>query len=276
MKRTRPADDAIPSKTSAKSAKGGSRARRDAEGVSDKGEMSESGYTPQRVDLSIVDTERRPLAGADVFSFLHTYSLERMQVIELLALPTPAAFTQVCGQEDKPLPHALEMLLRWHMLTPPQSRRVTPKEVFDKIYAPILEQFEGSESYDTARQMLQERFAALFGNTVYSAYRWLRLSPINQTYGEASPPIRRLLQMIPQDPGPMRVTLERLARVTWSNRGVDFERQYPIPNPSNPPAPRRAGPQRDLKAQRIAQLQSFVTHTPAEVAVTAGKKPSRS
>lgn len=231
---------------------------------------------PSRVDLSESDIERRPLAGADVTNFGGSYGLERMQVIDLLALPTPAAFSALCRTEDKPLPHALEMLLRFHLEDPPKNRRVTPKEVFDKIYGPLLEPFEGQDCYDTARVMLQHRFAALFGNTVYSAYRWLRRSVQTQTYGEASPPIRRLLQLIPQEPGPMRKTLERLARTTWRTRGVDFEKEFPLPNPANPPAPRRMGPQQEMKLQRREALRALIANSEALPAQTVAVKKAKS
>lgn len=249
----------------------------DAEGsAQDAGDASKKrrARVVRRVDINQTDLSLRPLAGADVALFGHTFALDRTEVIDKLALPTPGAYSEICKDQDGELPHAMEMLLRWYFLEKPDGIRIQPIDIFRKIYGDLLASFEGTDSYPTARIMLYTRFAALFGNTVYSAFRWLDINPSTQSYGEASPQIRRLLKVLPKDVGPLRQTLEWLARETWRVRGVDFEAEYPLPDPRSPPLPRRMGPQRGMKAKAVEQRLELVMDTPRDADSKPGK-PSK-
>lgn len=182
------------------------------------------------------DPSTRPLVGTDVAMWREANSLDRLQVVQMLAMPTPHSFNRVTSGEgrNEPLAFDLEMLLRLYMRRGTQVSQRRPAEVFNKIYGPLLARFERTPSYEVARIMLYSRFAALLGRTVFSAYRWFKTTASGD-YGGASGSLRRLLSQLSDDPVQMREELESLARQTFRVRGYELEELFPLPSIHNPP-----------------------------------------
>lgn len=186
-----------------------------------------------------VDRNHRPLSGTDVFDFVTRNKLERIEAVSLLALASPGNYQKLVDTKES-LPMDVELLMRLYMEEPPRPK-LRPIEVFNQIYGSLLEKFKFSDAYEPAKIMLFARFTAMLGRTIYSAYRWLEQNA-DGSYGQPSGPVRRLLANLPADPTAMRHTLEGLARVTWRARGIDFEEEFPLPDPKNPPVARKTGP----------------------------------
>ena len=182
------------------------------------------------------DPSTRPLVGTDVMMWREANSLDRLQVVQMLAMPRPHSFNRITSGEfrSEALPFDLEMLLRLYMRRGVHVKQRRPAEVFNKIYGPLLEKFEGTPSYEAARVMLYSRFGALLGRTVFSAYRWFKTSSSGD-YGGASGSLRRLLSQLSDDPVQMREELESLARQTFRVRGYELEEVFPLPSVHNPP-----------------------------------------
>jgi hypothetical protein len=186
---------------------------------------------------------QRPLAGIDLAAFGERSGLTRMEVVAALALASPGMFNELTRHGALPLPFERELLLRRHLKMATRPPRRTPHEVFHAIYGDLLARFKELASdpvAESARVMLYERFAALFGKTVYTAYRWLRVNN-NGDHGQATLPMLKLLASLPESPQHMREVLENLAREAYEARGLDFDAEFPLPDLARPPQPRRRG-----------------------------------
>jgi hypothetical protein len=194
--------------------------------------------------------------GRDIAEWREASSLERLQVVQMLAMATPHTYNRLTKGEAEldPLPFDLEMLLRFYLRQPIQMSQRRPADIFEKIYGPRLREFEKTPGYESARVMLYSRFGAMLGRTVFSVYRWFKTNASGD-YGGASGSLRRLLNQLPDDPAEMRQTLEGLARVTFKARGYDFEKMFPMPSPEDPPAAPRSGP----KPRETARATNPVT-----------------
>jgi hypothetical protein len=183
------------------------------------------------------DIRTRPLVGMDIALWRDANSLDRLQVVQMLAMPTPHSFNRITTGESglEPLSFDMEMLLRFYMRRSTQVTMRQPADVFNKIYGPLLAEFP-PKHYEAARVMLYSRFGALLGRTVFSAYRWFK-TDASGGYGGASGSLRRLLSQLPDDPRQMREELESLARQTFKARGYDLDELFPLPDPSKPPVP---------------------------------------
>lgn len=192
------------------------------------------------------DIRNRPLVGLDIALWRDANSLDRLQVVQMLAMPTPHSFNRITTGDSalEPLAFDLEMLLRFYMRKSTQVTVRQPADVFNKIYGPLLAQFP-PKHYEAARVMLYSRFGALLGRTVFSAYRWFK-TDASGGYGGASGSVRRLLSQLPDDPKQMRDELESLARQTFKARGYDLEELFPLPDPSKPPVSSKIGPRTGL------------------------------
>jgi hypothetical protein len=191
-----------------------------------------------QIDMK-VDRNHRPLTGEDVLHFVMRHKLERIEVVSALALASPGIYQNIVDVKGS-LPMDVELLLRLYMEEPPRPKW-RPVDVFRMIYGDLLQKFEYTDGYEPAKIMLYARFTALLGRTIYTSYRWLEQNS-DGSYGQTSGPVRRLLANLPSDPTAMRQKLEGLARVTWRARGIDFEAEFPLPDPKNPPLPRSRGP----------------------------------
>lgn len=217
------------------------------------------------IDLS-APPRTRPLVGKDIVDWREANRLERMQIAQMLAMPSPNTYLKLTrGQGGiEPLPLDLEMLLRFYMRHPVRTEVRRPVEIFEKIYGDLLRHFEGTPSYEPARVMLYSRFGAMLGRTVFSVYRWFKAHEVWGSHGSASGPLRRLFSMLPDDAAMMRAELEELARATFAARGYDFEKIFPLPSTSNPPAPRRRG-----RVRRVVQDSPKIAPEAATVSVDA-------
>lgn len=229
------------------------------------------------VDISL-DTSRRPMAGVDIVTYMERHRLERVQVVEALAMASPGTYAKLVKLHDQEVPFQIELLLRLYQKQPVRQRKLLPIDVFNAIYGELLAKFEATESYEAAKIMLYERFAGMLGRTVYSAYRWFKRND-NNNFGVANGPLRRLFSQLPEEPEAMRKEMENLARAAFRVRGNDFDTMCPLPDPKNPPVARRPGPLPGMRARRDEQLAQQVAEevrSTRSVAAGAAVKAPRS
>lgn len=204
--------------------------------------------SPVNIALPIL---QRPLTGQDVVRFGEEHNLTRMDVVAKLAMTSPSAYNDAARAPARSLSFERELLLRRELSLVSRAPKREARDVFQSLYGPLLREFglhtpEGQQ----AKVMLYERFAALFGNSVFSAYRWMRVD-LHGEYGRASLPLQRLFATLPDDPVEQRQILEGLAKEAYGARGLSFDAIFPLPDPRNPPAVRPKG-----MAGRMARLSA--------------------
>lgn len=219
------------------------------------------------VNLAI-DRDYRPLTGRDIAEWREANGLERLQIVQMLAMANPHAYNKITNSDDEPLPFDLEMLLRHYMRDNIRVDERGPIEVFEAIYGPRLREFEGLPSRETARVMLYARFGALLGRTVFTVYRWFKANT-HGDYGGTSGTLRRLFSRMPDDPRQMREELESLARQTFRARGYDFDALFPMPSVDSPPVLVKRGRKVRPDAAESSAQELLVAEA---VQASAGKK----
>jgi hypothetical protein len=179
--------------------------------------------------------ETRPLSGWDIDQFRVRHKLTRNAVADALALVTPGHFNRLASVRG-PLKFELELLLRLYAKypTPAPWISITPKEMFERFYGPLASQF-GNESATPAKTMLFARFAALFGRYTDAVRRWVVAG------GKTETVILRAMTKLADLPNPREVA-EDMARRIYALRGLDFDDEFPLPDPKNPPMPGKRGP----------------------------------
>jgi hypothetical protein len=183
----------------------------------------------------LLSVEKRPMYGQDLLAFRSRHNLRVEDVIYALAFATMASFTKTANL--RLLPYDREVLMRLYdrMPGPTPWKRVTPRDAFFLFYEDLLKQFdEKSPSFAPARTMLFARFTAMLGRTVFRGYSWI------EGHGKTDGVVAKILTKACSFPDP-RDALESAARTTWALRGVDFDAEYPLPDPKNPPMPKPRG-----------------------------------
>lgn len=224
------------------------------------------------IDLSL-DESKRPLAGRDIDRFRARHRLSISDVSYALALQSTAAYGKACRMPMMPV--AREVLVRLYNQypNPPPWRELTPAEAFTLLYGDILEQWTGTPQYDDARIVLYGRFTALFGRSVYNAYRWI------EQEGNAKAEIGRILAKATTLSKP-RETLEAIAGQVLLLRGVDLDGQFPVPTQDNPPSrhvrgrkPGQKAKIKTLKAVKVSKVEpAKKVHVHVPVVFVAAKK----
>lgn len=181
-------------------------------------------------DQSVTD---RPLGGVDIPRFQGRHGLDKDDVCYHLGI---SHYQKKCS---KPLlDYSLELLMRLFDEDPspaPFKRdRMSLPELFDLMYGKQLAVFAGTVYEVQAKVDLQNRFSKLLGRSKGRAYRWLDASAIKAGAARTHSDIIGVLGKLTQRPDPGE-TLERIGSYIWALRGVDIDKEFPIPTRRSPP-----------------------------------------
>lgn len=209
-------------------------------------------------DDNTEDISARPLSGQDLWRFRSRHQLQTHDAIYALGIQNSAIYNKLSKitSPDK-LPFVLEMLIRLYDRHPGHAPwgEVTAMQAFDRIYGEHQRMFRGTSHEKEARLALYRRFTALFGRSVFTAYRWL------ESDGKGKQAVNKIFQKLLTLENPRKV-LEDIAKLMYRVRGVDLDQMCPLPSLENPPAPRRRGPL--SKKEREAQAAAaFAAAAPA-------------
>lgn len=202
------------------------------------------------------DISNRPLSGQDLVKFRARHGLQTVDAIYALGLQNSATYNKLSAlRPPEKLPFALEMLIRLYDRHPGHAPwgEVTATQAFERLYGDVQKQFKGTEHQEDARLALFRRATALFGRSVYTAYRWF------QSDGKGKQVISKIFQKLASLENPRKV-LEDIARQMYRVRGYEFDRLCPLPTLENPPLPRRRGPlPKHLREQQRDAVSALTT-----------------
>ena len=178
---------------------------------------------------------KRPMTGIDVVNFKSRHGLDSSDVIYALAIQNSVRFNQMCRLPA--LPYTTELMIRLYDEYPnnPPWTRITPQNAFEMLYGSVVKEFNGSPAAQDVRRALFRRFTQAIGRSIFTAYRWV------QDEGKAKPQMTRIFAKLTTVPNP-REALERIARLMYQTRKLDFDALFPLPTLDNPPVPARRGP----------------------------------
>lgn len=182
--------------------------------------------------------DKRPLVGLDIEQWRGENGLGKYDAAHALGFRNTNHYNAECQQPVLRL--ETELLLRIYMEYP--GARAWEKfklpELFDLMYGKYLKPFVGTDLETFARVDLAERFTALFGKSAARQYEWLDTK--REKAPSANAYIDAVLSKLKAVPHPKDV-LENTARKCLALRGVDLDRQYPIPTRENPPQREKTG-----------------------------------
>lgn len=215
-------------------------------------------------DDNTEDISTRPMSGQDLWRFRSRHQLQTHDAIYALGIQNSAIYNKLSKiSAPNKLPFVLEMLVRLYDRHPGHAPwgEVTAMQAFERVYGEHQRMFRGTGCEKEARLALYRRFTALFGRSVYTAYRWL------ESDGNGKQAVNKIFQKLLTLENPRKV-LEDIAKLMYRVRGVDLDQMCPLPTLENPPAPRRRGPL--PKAEREAQAAAAFALTAAKP-MTAAK-----
>jgi chemotaxis protein histidine kinase CheA len=177
------------------------------------------------VDIS-QPTETRPLTGIDIEMWRQSMGLNIPKTSYALGIPSPNHYSKMANMRS-PLPMGLEILIRlyeidnepppWH---PPEMRDLYADYYGEWVKSEVKK--GGADILKSARIRSYSRFAALFGRSPYTSYRW-----IDDNDANAKPDVERIAGKISKMPNGKSV-LEELAKRVWKLRGMDFDTLFPL------------------------------------------------
>lgn len=217
-------------------------------------------------DDNTEDISARPMSGQDLWRFRSRHQLQTHDAIYALGIQNSAIYNKLSkiSAPDK-LPFVLEMLIRLYDRHPGHAPwgEVTAMQAFERVYGEHQRMFRGTSHEKEARLALYRRFTALFGRSVFTAYRWL------ESDGKGKQAVNKIFQKLLTLENPRKV-LEDIAKLMYRVRGVDLDQMCPLPTLENPPAPRRRGPL--PKAEREAQVAAAFASAAAKPVAKKVKK----
>lgn len=109
------------------------------------------------------------------------------------------------------------------------------------MYSDVILAFSGSNLEVYARVDLRKRFTKMFGRSISRGYQWLESGKCRDenelnTYA----PMECILSKLKEFKDPSEV-INRVAKKTWSLRGVDLDSEFPIPSLAQPPVRQKTG-----------------------------------
>jgi hypothetical protein len=246
--------------------------------IMEKAKVANSSST---ADQSLTD---RPLGGVDIPRFQGRHGLDKDDVCYHLGI---SHYQKKCSKDE--LDYSLELLMRLFDEDPtpaPFKRdRISLPALFDLMYGKRLAVFAGTEHEVEAKVDLQNRFSKLLGRSKGRAYRWLDATAIKAGSARTHSDIIGVLGKLTQRPDPGE-TLERLGSYIWALRGVDIDKEFPIPTRRNPPKRGKRGRRpinRDgaseeakpvVRKRVVLVKKSEVVSKPQPAKKAAAKKPT--
>lgn len=184
------------------------------------------------IDMRL-DLSKRRMGGFDIEAFRARHHLTILDVVYALALH-PYPHLQKTSRLEV-LPYPTELLIRLYDAFPGPApwKSIKPRDMFEMFYGEALAKFKNTEWANSAQLAMYRRFAALFSRDVATTYRWM-------SGGEVRVEIEKIMSKLLDTPNP-RETLEDMARLTWKNRGLNFDENFPMPTLENPPVLKARG-----------------------------------
>lgn len=204
--------------------------------------MLESSSKP--VDLSLPPDER-PLTGIDIEMWRQGLDLNLHKTSYALGIPSPNHYAKL-AHTRAPLPMGLEILIRLYGIDsdPPPwhapSMHKLYKEYYGRWVADVVSK-HGEDLLSSARIRAYSRFAALFGRSPYTSYRWIDQARAESDKDDdaeggqdnrpdetkVKPDVERIAGKISKMSNGKAV-LEKLSAKVWKLRGMDFETLFPL------------------------------------------------
>lgn len=180
------------------------------------------------VDISL-PTSMRPLTGIDIEMWRQSMGLNIPKTSYALGIPSPNHYSKMANMRS-PLPMGLEILIRLYEIDsdPPPWHPPAMRDLYQQYYGDWVARAVkkgGEEVLKNARIRSYSRFAALFGRSPYTSYRWIDDSRGGEA--NAKPDVERIAGKISKMPNGKRV-LEDLAKSVWKLRGMDFDSLFPL------------------------------------------------
>jgi len=231
------------------------------------------------VDLNL-PSDKRPLTGWDMQTFMAKHNLGRLDVTYALAITTPLVLNKMM-ESRKSLGFSVELLLRLYDKVPGPApwMKMTPNEGLELIYGDIMRMFEDTIHAEEARRVCERRMVQCFGRHITTAHRWFKLE------GRSRQVVERVFAKLSevgvglvQDEACLqrRDLFEDISLQMHRVRGgVGFVEQ--LPTLDNPPLKRNRGPVKGSKRVRknvpVVPVVSEGDGTAVQIPKTRGRKP---
>lgn len=237
--------------------------------------------------------DNHPLPGDVVATLLKSsYHLSQAEVMFALNLPGLTAYKQITACEILPLEK--ELMIRFYDrhpgFVPWSTTTMTPRLGFKIVYGKALAAFDGMPEKHTAEMELRRRFVRALGKSLATAHRWLgddkessdndsdsgwdQDDELSEEPHTASRCILTLFRLLSTVENPQEV-FDSITRQTLLARGIDLDAELPLPDPLNPPSPRKRGrrfgsvSKKKLAAMAAAAAAAAAPAAPAESQSTA-------
>jgi len=220
-----------------------------------------------RPDLTLPHTQR-PMTGLDLETWRGELGISKHEAQYCLGLRNSAHYNRLCAMAM--LPYTIELMVRMYYRLPEAPgfihTGIKPAELFERMYGKALEEFKGTEYEVAARVDLRARFTKLFDRSKERSYSWLNPNPKKTAnavaaYSDVACILVKLRHA--DDPGEF---LEEMGKRVWRLRGVDLDREFPIPTPEHPPSREKSG-------RKVGQTYS-TPRKPTGPKKPAAKKPA--
>ena len=187
--------------------------------------MAES--SKMEVDNSL-PINKRPLTGLDIEMWRQSMRLNIPKTSYALGIPTPNHYIKMANRRN-PLPIGMEILLRLYTLddTPPPWHAPAMVDIYEEYYGKWVKYMvdeHGPGVEKNARIRAYSRFAALFGRSPYTSYRWID----NAEDANTKPDVDRIAGKVWSMKHHGQAALEALAARVWSLRGMNFDLLFPL------------------------------------------------
>ncbi len=212
----------------------------------------------------------RPLTGADLTSLMQGhYGLTAVESMFALGIQVPRLYARAC-EGLQVVSFGQELLLRYYDQWPGYApwAHLHPRDAFDLVYGPLLRQFGVGQPRQAAERELMARFIVAMGRSVSTDRRWFQAPRHVMGSRKGSPELMIFLKHLVRHEDEAQKVFDSLTRAVWRARGGDLDVLVPLPDPGNPPEPRRTGPKKkvmDGAAPRAAALRVDLIAAVAQV-----------
>lgn len=192
-----------------------------------KGRYDEGDVLPPEVEA--LSTEDRPLVWRDLADFRARHNRTIADIVYDLALQVGKAYSPDSSNR-KILPFDMEMLVRLYDASPSSCnwKRPTILGMFRRLYGEAIDAFS-EELRPAAELAYGRRYARSIGRLDTALYRW-------KTGSKGDSTIRRMgnllskIESLGETDDEIREKYEALAFRAWMLRGVDINKDFPIPS----------------------------------------------
>ncbi|MFM7330748.1 MAG: helix-turn-helix domain-containing protein [Brachymonas sp.] len=194
-------------------------------------DISAKDFTISADDL-VLPVSHRPVVWHDLINFRSMFNRTNSDVVTDFGFAAPINFLPNIDVSRKGLnvmARSYDILYRIYMVNPGPCSWENPKfrDTFEKLYGEVVDSFDSSMTRkDVARRAFQMRFAAIFGISPSTVYRWF-----GQGYQPTNHQTVIQRKLIEQD-SPL-ACLETFGALVCALRGVDLNAVAPVPTLAN-------------------------------------------